>query len=159
MSTPDIERPDIVEQARAALSDWHEACARMDEVDADPDLEHEDRRHAQDIVTEAALETAWLMADLVAEADRLRGQLDRARDFAARLEADGARLVERIEGMIVPQGIVDAVDAYVRRELRRLVEQAYAMGYDAGHSVGAQEVRAMRDFDQMRATATDCGEG
>ncbi len=100
MSTPDIERPDIVEQARAALSDWHEACARMDEVDADPDLEHEDRRHAQDIVTEAALETAWLMADLVAEADRLRGQLDRARDFAARLEADGARLVERIEGMI-----------------------------------------------------------
>jgi len=48
----------------------------------------------------AALETAWLMADLVAEADRLRGQLDRARDFAARLEADGARLVERIEGMI-----------------------------------------------------------
>ena len=71
-----------------------------DEVDADPDLEHEDRRHAQDIVTEAALETAWLMADLVAEADRLRGQLDRARDFAARLEADGARLVERIEGMI-----------------------------------------------------------
>ena len=159
MSTPDIERPDIVEQARAALSDWHEACARMDEVDADPDLEHEDRRHAQDIVTEAALETAWLMADLVAEADRLRGQLDRARDFAARLEADGARLVERIEGMIVPQGIVDAVDAYVRRERRRLVEQAYAMGYDAGHSVGAQEVRAMRDFDQMRATATDCGEG
>lgn len=159
MSTPDIERPDIVEQARAALSDWHEACARMDEVDADPDLEHEDRRHAQDIVTEAALETAWLMADLVAEADRLRGQLDRARDFAARLEADGARLVERIEGMIVPQGIVDAVDAYVRRELRRLVEQAYAMGYDACHSVGAQEVRAMRDFDQMRATATDCGEG
>ena len=100
MSTPDIERPDIVEQARAALSDWHEACARMDEVDADPDLEHEDRRHAQDIVTEAALETAWLMADLVAEADRLRGQLDRARDFAARLEADGARLVERVEGMI-----------------------------------------------------------
>lgn len=100
MSAPDIERPDIVEQARAALSDWHEACARMDEVDADPDLEHEDRRHAQDIVTEAALETAWLMADLVAEADRLRGQLDRARDFAARLEADGARLVERIEGMI-----------------------------------------------------------
>ena len=100
MSTPDIERPDIVEQARAALSDWHEACARMDEVDADPDLEHEDRRHAQDIVTEAALETAWLMADLVAEADRLRGQLDRARDFAARLEAGGARLVERIEGMI-----------------------------------------------------------
>ena len=91
MSTPDIERPDIVEQARAALSDWHEACARMDEVDADPDLEHEDRRHAQDIVTEAALETAWLMADLVAEADRLRGQLDRARDFAARLEADGLR--------------------------------------------------------------------
>ena len=87
-------------EARAALSDWHEACARMDEVDADPDLEHEDRRHAQDIVTEAALETAWLMADLVAEADRLRGQLDRARDFAARLEADGARLVERIEGMI-----------------------------------------------------------
>lgn len=79
----------------------------------------------------------------------------------------------------VPQGIVDAVDAYVRRELshcarysnrapldesgvwslRRLVEQAYAMGYDAGHSVGAREVRAMRDFDQMRATATDCGEG
>ena len=100
MSAPDIERPDIVEQARAALSDWHEACARMDEVDADPDLEHEDRRHAQDIVTEAALETAWLMADLDAEADRLRGQLDRARDFAARLEADGARLVERIEGMI-----------------------------------------------------------
>lgn len=100
MSTPDLERPDVVEQARAALSDWHEACARMDEVDADPDLEHEDRRHAQDIVTEAALETAWLMADLVAEADRLRGQLDRARDFAARLEADGARLVERIEGMI-----------------------------------------------------------
>lgn len=100
MSAPDIERPDVVEQARAALSDWHEACARMDEVDADPDLEHEDRRHAQDIVTEAALETAWLMADLVAEADRLRGQLDRARDFAARLEADGARLVERIEGMI-----------------------------------------------------------
>ena len=48
----------------------------------------------------AALETAWLMADLVAEADRLRGQLDRARDFAARLEADGARLVERVEGMI-----------------------------------------------------------
>lgn len=33
MSAPDIERPDIVEQARAALSDWHEACARMDEVD------------------------------------------------------------------------------------------------------------------------------
>lgn len=98
MSTPDIERPDIVEQARAALSDWHEACARMDEVDADPDLEHEDRRHAQDIVTEAALETAWLMADLVAEADRLRGQLDRARDFAARLEADGARLTAERDG-------------------------------------------------------------
>ena len=49
MSAPDIERPDIVEQARAALSDWHEACARMDEVDADPDLGHEDRRHAQDL--------------------------------------------------------------------------------------------------------------
>lgn len=79
----------------------------------------------------------------------------------------------------VPQGIVDAVDDYIRSELRdcarysnrapldgsgiwslrRLVEQAYARGYDAGHSAGAQEVRAMRDFDQMRATATDCGEG
>ena len=97
MSAPDIERPDIVEQARAALSDWHEACARMDEVDADPDLGHEDRRHAQDIVTEAELEAAWLMGDLVFEAERLRGERDRARDFAARLEADGARLVERIE--------------------------------------------------------------
>lgn len=79
----------------------------------------------------------------------------------------------------VPQDIANAVEDYVRSELRdcarysnrapldesgvwslrRLVEQAYAMGYDAGHSVGAQEVRAMRDFDQMRATATDCGEG
>lgn len=44
----------------------------------------------------AALETAWLMADLVAEADRLRGQLDRARDFAARLEAENARLTEAL---------------------------------------------------------------
>lgn len=79
----------------------------------------------------------------------------------------------------VPQDIANAVEDYVRSELRdcarysnraplddsgvwslrRLVERAYASGYDAGHSAGAREVRAMRDFDQMRATATDCGEG
>lgn len=74
MSAPDIERPDIVEQARAALR-------------VGVDLVH-------------ALEAAWLMGDLVFEAERLRGERDRARDFAARLEADGARLVERVEGMI-----------------------------------------------------------
>ena len=70
----------------------------------------------------------------------------------------------------VPQDITYAVDDYVRSELRdcarystrapldesgiwslrRLVEQAYARGYDAGHSAGSREVRAMRDFDQMR---------
>lgn len=90
MSTPDLERPDIVEQARAALSDWHEACARMDEVDADPDLGHEDRRHAQDTVTEAALEAAWLLPDLVAEAERLRGELhaEQTRREIERLDAE-----------------------------------------------------------------------
>lgn len=41
------------------------------------------------------------MAEMLAE--RLvdvSSERDRSRDFAARLEADGARLVERIEGMI-----------------------------------------------------------
>ena len=70
----------------------------------------------------------------------------------------------------VPQDIANAVEDYVRSELRdcarysnraplddsgvwslrRLVERAYASGYDAGHSAGSREVRAMRDFDQMR---------
>jgi hypothetical protein len=85
MSAPDIERPDIVEQARAALSDWHEACAR--------EVGRRQVRRARD-------EAAWLIGYLVVEAERLRGQLDRARDFAARLEADGARLIERVEGLI-----------------------------------------------------------
>ena len=70
----------------------------------------------------------------------------------------------------VPQDIANAVEDYVRSELRdcarysnraplddsgiwslrRLVEQAYARGYDAGHSAGEREARAMRNFDQMR---------
>lgn len=75
----------------------------------------------------------------------------------------------------IPQRVVDAVDNYVRGELhdcasfanrspldesgiwslRRLVETAYAMGYDAGHSVGSREVQAMRDFDRMREAIPD----
>lgn len=84
-------------QAHLTPGDLSRALADLDELDCEV-------AHVKGVwltrKQAAALETAWLMADLVAEADRLRGQLDRARDFAARLEADGARLVERIEGMI-----------------------------------------------------------
>jgi hypothetical protein len=125
MST-DIERLDIVEQARAALSDWHEACARMDEVDADPDLGHEDRRVRRDkALTIAEVNdgmdvlaraigyapsdfpgSTWPHLDSIGQhtlgslAVEAAGHIDRARDLAARLETDGARLIERIEALI-----------------------------------------------------------
>lgn len=82
-------------QAHLTPGDLSRALADLDELDCEV-------AHVKGVwltrKQAAALETAWLMADLVAEADRLRGQLDRARDFAARLEADGARLTAERDG-------------------------------------------------------------